>query len=308
MTPNSLTWEEIALGQGRSEWIVHVNTGAGSKEIARGATEAEALEEAIRKLGYTVLDRADSLPGKIAHFASCGDFVRNVAVLRTGLSSLYEEVKGLEASLPQGIHDRQDFDVNGDFAMLASKFDWFSISMLNLMDGVSLLDTLAQQGGDYAELVSATEGMELIECRAREYRDSIAEAGPLRQWRNKVAAHRSGIMPPRSRDSDSLQTQLISLMGAQVMARNGRYIAPALKPGPAGVPTSAPELQEWSLTETWESLASQRYPWLNHGEFFKAVSSLHLGEGRSLHSFELASGDAAVEAIMKKHGLELPAE
>ena len=220
-------------------------------------------------------------------------------------------MKDREAELPEGTHDRQSFDVNGEYAMLAVKFDWFSISMLNLMEGVSLLDTLAQNEaeGDYVELASKSGGMNIIRSSARTYTDSIPEAGPLRLWRDKVAAHRSGILPPPpKRPGDSMATRLISLMGAQVMARNGRYVAPALKPGVVEPDPSASELQQLSLTETWESLASQRYQWLDDGSFFEDISSMRLGEGRHLRSFELASGEAAVGQMMKQLGIELPKE
>ena len=261
---------------------------------------------AIGKSEYTIMDRTDRPPGKVADFASCGNLVRNVAVLRTGLQFLYDEVKGFEGELLQGIHSAQSFDVNGEYAMLAVKFDWFSISMLNLMEGVSLLDTLAHEEGDYVELASRHGGMDLIRSGVKAYTDSIPEAGPLRQWRNKVAAHRSGILPSPRGGDDSMTIRPISLMGAQVMARNGRYIAPAAKPAGLGPDPSASELQEWSLTETWESLARRRYIWLNDGGFFDDVSSVHLGGGGVVHSFELASGGTAVEALMKKHGIDPP--
>ena len=194
-----LTWKETVLKDGRSDWIIYEDSGTGPKQIARGGNLSDALEKAMEELGFTIMDRVDWPPGKIADFASCGNLARNVAVLRTGLHSLYEEVKCLEAELTPGAHNSQNFDVNGELAMLAVKFDWFSVSMLNLMEGVSLLDTLAHEGGDYVELASRDEGMHLIQSKAREYTKSIPEAGPLRQWRDKVAAHRAGIRPPRGK-------------------------------------------------------------------------------------------------------------
>lgn len=56
----------------------------------------------MEKSGFTIMDRADRPPGKIAHLPTCGNLVRNVAVLRTALHALYEEVRGLEADLPKG--------------------------------------------------------------------------------------------------------------------------------------------------------------------------------------------------------------
>ena len=303
-----LSWREIPLGRGRSSWVVPADTGEGPKQIAKGTTLPEALEKAVAKLGYTILDRADWPPGKIAHFRTSGNLARNVAVLRTGLHSLYKEVKALETELPQGIHSAQDFDVNGNYAMLAIMFDWFSISTLNLMEGVSLLDTLAREGADYVDLSSRDGGMESIRNRAKKYTKSIPEAGPLRQWRNKVAAHRSGILPPPRGRGDSMATKLISLMGAQVMAKNGRYVAPAGTPGGAALGSASSELQEWSLTATWESLANRRFEWLNDRNFFKDLNKIHMGGTACLYSFSLVSGDAAVRELLMKQGIKRPSE
>lgn len=90
----TLYWDEVASSDEGTAWVVHADSGAGQTQIALGATRDEALEKAIGKLGFTIMNRADWPSGKIAHFATCANLVRNVAVLRTGLRSLYEEVKG----------------------------------------------------------------------------------------------------------------------------------------------------------------------------------------------------------------------
>ena len=217
----TLHWDKVTLEDGSTEWRVYVDEGGNRRFVAKGTTHAEALERALMNLEFRVLDRADFPPGKIASFSKDGNWARNVAVLRTALHSLYEEIKALEEKLPQEPHSIQDCSVNGISALLAVKFDWFSISMLNLMEGVSLLDTLAHVA-DYSELASTLKGMKVIRDRAREYTETIAEAAPLRLWRDKVAAHRSGIVPPpRGRADDAITTKLISLMGIQVGLRTG---------------------------------------------------------------------------------------
>ena len=255
------------------------------EHLAKGETPPEAFERGPHKLEIRILDRSVTLPPeKVANFSRDGDLIRNVAVLRTGLQSLYEEVKALERKLPKVPHSSQGFDVNGIYGQLAVKFDWFSISMLNLMEGISLLDTLAREG-DYAQLTSGREGMERIQSLARQYTNSIPEAEALRLWRNKVAAHRSGIA--LGRKSDSLTTRLVSLMGAQVQAKNGRYVAPGAIPYGNWPISATPELKEWSLTETWEDLVSERYPWLNDGSFFSGVNALSIGTGASLYGISV---------------------
>ena len=82
--------------------------------MAKGMTLAEALEGAFTTFDFRVLDKMDFPPGKIAHFAKDANLVRNVAVLRTGLHSLYAEIKNLESGLPRGPHSVHDFDVNGN--------------------------------------------------------------------------------------------------------------------------------------------------------------------------------------------------
>ncbi len=303
-----LRWEPIPSEDEPIEWIVYIEQEKNKEVIAKARTREEALEAALSKLGFVVLDKADWPPGKIAHFKNSSNFVRNVAVLRTGLHSLYQEVRNLECKLPSDPNSCHDFDVNSIYAHLAVKFDWFSVSMLNLMEGVSLLDTLAREG-NYEDFAFCKDGMEKIKSRAREYTKSIPEAKPLRAWRNKVASHRSGIHPPPGgKATDSLSTKIISLWGAQVKEQNGRYVAP----GPilvGGEEQSAePELIEWSLTKTWESLASKRYDWLNENNFFDAVNALSSGGGVQIHSFSVASGDDIIKEFFVKNGIELPEE
>ncbi len=275
-TETKFQWEEVRLENGDSEWIVYEEEGTQWTPVARDKDLNVAIETALEKSGYKVLDKAPWPPGKIADFKFCKNFVRNVAVLRTGLHSLYKEVKALESELSTKVHVKQELDVNGIFALLAVKFDWFSISMLNLMEGISLLHTLVVEGS-YNDLTSSKEGMKLIQSLARDYTKSIPEAEALRLWRDKVAAHRSGIHPPpRGKPSDPITTKYISMMGAQVKVKNRRYVAPSF----TFVNTAARPIEhglvEWSLTETWESLARERYVWLNDGNFFKEVNGINL--------------------------------
>ena len=301
-----LHWRKATAADGNSEWIVYKEEGARRIPISRATILSEALESAVRKLGCRVLDKSDWPPGKVANFESCSDFVRNVAVLRTALCSLYEEVKALESKLPTGAHSNQDFDVNGTYALLAVKFDWFSVSMLNLMEGISLLDTLAREGS-YSELTSSPQGAKRIQKLAREYTKSVPEARALRLWRDKVAAHRSGIHPPPARiEPDSAPTRRVSMMGAQVGAKNRRYVAPSFTPVDSGTGSANHGLLEWSLTETWESLEKERYEWLNNGSFFREVNGISLGEGRSLQSISLISGnESEFREALAKEGINL---
>ncbi len=217
----------------------------------------------------TILDKAS---GHRADFNAHHNVARNVAVLRAGLQSLYDEVKGLEKHLPEHVHSIMNFDVSGEFALMAAKFDWFSISMVNLMQGVSLLDTLSRHapGMGYEEFSSMEGKMRVIADEAKQYVPTIPEAHALLLWRHKVAAHRSGIFPPPRKQQDDEATRLISLFGIQVMIQNGKYIAPGMKPG------ETEQLPEWSLTEIWETLEASRYEWLNDGSFFEGISGVRL--------------------------------
>lgn len=222
------------LGNGYQEHIVFVEKEQGLRCVAKGKTKSEALQVALLKFEIKILDKCDFPPGKIASLAGNNpnrNLIRNIAVLRTQLHSLYEEVKRLETSFPPGPHSAQDFGVSGTLALLAGKFDWFSVGMLNLMEGISLIDTLMYETDPYSVLAECSEWMQSLRKRAREYTASIPEATALRVWRDKVAAHRSGIVPPPGgKSTDSVTAKLISLSGATVMAKNGRYVAPAAMP------------------------------------------------------------------------------
>ena len=221
-----------------------------------------------------VMDEVDK---RVACFARHHNFVRNVAMLRTGLCALYKEVKRCETKL-RGVYGGTSFSVSGDDAMVTVMFDWFSVSMLNLMDGVSLLDTLACEKMDYVTIASTDEGMKRIKERARQYSTSICEAGPLSQWRNKVAAHRSGIHPP-PQGADPMETKVVSMIGVGVAVKSERYVAGHTRLSGAGVDSSpdSSALTEWSLTDIWEALLGRRYPWLNDPNFFDSVDNLQLG-------------------------------
>lgn len=207
-----------------------------------------------------------------------------------------------EGRLPEGAHSGQDFDINGVYPLLAVKLEWFSVSMLILMESVSLLDTLAQAGNN-VELARREHGMNLIGERARGCTESIPEARALRLWRDKVAAYRSGnVTPPRGAD-DSLTTRLVSLPGEQVMTKNGRYVAPAVIPIEGGESPSVHDLEEWSLTETWERLERNRYRWLDNGSFLDPVRSHQLGPSASVGSLSLRELTPQEREEMKAVGL-----
>lgn len=155
---------------------------------------------------------------------------RNVAVLRTSLRFLYKEVKARENDLPRGPHSIQDFNVNADMALVAGFFDWFSVGMTISWRACRCWPSSHVNKRPTPTLCAEASWMKRIRKKVRQYTKSIPEEEPLRRWRNKVAAHRSGIMPPPGRRQDSVTTKLVSLVGATVMAQNGRYVAPAVTP------------------------------------------------------------------------------
>ncbi len=276
-TRAEIRWQNGRGPNGSRVWEVERADINGQIVPFPGDSLLAALMSALESVGYRVMDHANFPPGKIADFKSDKDFARDVAGLRTGLSSIYEKVKDFETKLRDKPYSKADLAVNGDYAMLAAMFDWFSVSMLNLMEGVSFLDQLATKGS-YSSLVSNKKGRESVSTTARKYADSIYFAEPLRRWRNKVAAHRSGIHPRGN--SESIETMLMSLMGSQVTAENRRFVAGALKrfdfgyqqPTAKAKTAKAEKLIKWSLTTTWESLASNRYRWLNDGTFFEELN------------------------------------
>lgn len=296
-----LTWAKEKNEMGWTMWVVRQKGGNGPERIAEAKTKSKALRIAMERLGFSILDEKGWPPGKIAYFETAHNVVRNVAVLRTGLHALYKEVKKLEQDLKNQAELKQGLDVNGPYAMMAMKFDWFSVSMLNLVEGVSVLNTLAhEETGDYVTVASQEEGMEKIICQARAYVKSVEEIEALRQWRNKIAAHRSGVSRPPEGQLDSMGTRLISLMGAQVIVKNGRYVAPGAMPAGVDPGSTAPELKEWSLTKTWEDIRAERYKWLENERFFESVNSLQFGRGARIHSLEVVSGEEAIRNMMRQ--------
>lgn len=265
--------------------------------LAESKTKSKALKLGIEMVGMKVLDMVGWPPGKVANLNVAHNEARNIAVLRTGLHELYREVKALEEELEYEVESRHEFNVNGQYAMLAMKFDWFSVSLVNLVEGISVLNTLAHEDpGDYVTVASTAEGWKKITQNAQSYLRSVREVHEVLDWRNKVAAHRSGTRAPPSDTPDSMETRLISLMGAQVSVKNGRYVAPCVIPV-TETAQSAKVLREWSLTQIWEKLAGGRYPWLNDSNAFAELNAIQLNPGTRIHSFQLVSGKEALPYV-----------
>ena len=105
---------------------------------------------------------------------------RNVALLCTSLPFLDGEAK-IRANSPRpGPHSLQDLDVNAEMASAAGFFDWFSVGMLHLILGVSMVATLAGQPEVRVTLCARPSRMKPVRKQLRRHAPPVPEASPLR--------------------------------------------------------------------------------------------------------------------------------
>ena len=154
----------------------------------------------------------------------------------------------------------------------------------------------------YAAVCARPSWMKRVRRQAHRCTGSSPEEGPLRLLRHKVAAHRSGIMPPRSGRQDTVTTKLASLLGVAVIRRNGRYVAPAMT-SVGSWESSSDQLLEWSLTKTWESLRQDCYSWLDDDDRIEALGYALDGGARG-HEIEVRSG-REVDNLLRASGIEV---
>ena len=129
-------------------------------------------------------------------------------------------------------------------------FNWFSVTIVNYLRLVALVDLMARNNWKSAALAESSN-RSIIKRHCTDYvRDAIPE---IYRWRNKVAAHFAATDPFAD---DTLGTLEQSIMNS-VTYKYPYYYVGLFKWNTQG--TSA-ELPTWALTETYQRLASRFWP------------------------------------------------
>ena len=181
--------------------------------------------------------------------------------LATGLEKLVQEVRVLEQ--PIQIYERNNRKKNFFFGsgfnlpigaeqLLPCYFHWFGTSVCNYARLTGFLSGIAT--GVFSRNASLdTANYGLIKKHCDSYVDSISELEPIKVWRNKVFAH-FAMTDPRPKDN-------AALLDASVMSPigyfDGRFRVGGMVIGSSGADV---EMPPWSVTESFELLASRFWP------------------------------------------------
>lgn len=144
----------------------------------------------------------------------------------------------------------QLFQITDETLLLGCVFDWFSISLINYLRLVKLMDVMESNGWGIERLQEKQVQKELKGACLTCVRNIAPE---VYQWRNKIAAHRAAVDP----QDDSLTTLTFSTMPA-VTYQSPFYGVGYLKLFMSG--GGELDIDAWALTETYEALAPRYWP------------------------------------------------
>jgi hypothetical protein len=146
-------------------------------------------------------------------------------------------------------------------------FDWFSISIVNYLRFVALVDLMVKNQWKESDLADPAK-RKTIKTHCTDYvRDTIPE---IQTWRDKVSAHFAATYPYKN---DSLGTLLQSVMNPAI------YLQPYFYAGGYQYCSqgSKSELPKWSLTEIYDKLCPRFWPHLKLKEIPKDKPNEEVG-------------------------------
>lgn len=129
-------------------------------------------------------------------------------------------------------------------------FNWFSVTLVNYLRLVALVDLMAKSGWKSAALADPGN-RSTIKKHCTEYVETVVPE--IHKWRNKVSAHFAATDPFRD---DTLGTLEQSIMNP-ITYRYPHYYVGMIKLNTQG---SSSELPTWALTETYLRLAPRFWP------------------------------------------------
>ena len=190
-----------------------------------------------------VLDPENAPFSNYAAFASC----------REGIKTLAYNVRDMErqyiASDPHAEHVLIHLFMHDVPPILPCAFDWFSITLVNYLRLVALVQLMNKNGWKSSALADPSNRTE-IKKHCTEYVKSVVPE--VYMWRNKVAAHFAATDPY----NDNLGTLEQSIMGMVEFRYPNYYVG--LGKWTSGTETS--QLPQWALTKVYEDLRTRFWP------------------------------------------------
>ena len=143
------------------------------------------------------------------------------------------------------------FKVTDETLFIGCLFDWFAVSLVSYLRLAKLIDLMELNQWGLEDLTRKDVPKE-IKASCLEYIKSVAPG--VYKWRNKIAAHRVATDP---RTADSLTLLTYSTMPT-VDYRTPYYGVLNLRMGMSN--GGRLDLEQWSLTKTFEDLAPRLWP------------------------------------------------
>lgn len=138
--------------------------------------------------------------------------------------------------------------------VLGSIFNWFSVTIVNYLRLIALVDLMAKNNWQSGALANPSNLDEIKKHCGAYVLNVIPE---IQRWRNKVVAHFAATDPRfTAKDSDTLATLELSIMNP-ISYKNLYYFVGTVQWNTQG---TSSDLPEWSLTETYERLGQRFWP------------------------------------------------
>jgi len=145
--------------------------------------------------------------------------------------------------------------------VLGSIFNWFSVTIVNYLRLIALVDLMAKSNWQSSELANPNNQEKISKYCTAYVSNVIPE---IQRWRNKVAAHFAATDPRfTTKDSDTLATLELSIMNP-ISFKHSYFFVGTFQWNTQG---TSSDLPEWSLTKTYEQLSQRFWPEMQLREF-----------------------------------------
>jgi hypothetical protein len=204
----------------------------------------------------------DFLKNTSVDLSTGGNQVSTLLSLRAGIFDLYQKTKILEYFLQKTVGDGCGMGTmgcglpTGSDELIPCYFHWFGTSLMNYVRLVGFLDGIVYKVFSRLDLEN-TNGCRTIKKHCDDYVDSLKELAPVKQWRNKIAAH-FAITDPKITGANPDNLALLELSTMYPIGyANGRFKVGLIQYGAidsAGNRHTG-SIQPWSLTEIYEAIS-----------------------------------------------------
>ena len=197
------------------------------------------------------------------HYNACN----TLGYLKHGLGALYSTIKPQENLMKEKYQDQyivyQSIGYNSEYPrelylILPSLFHWFGVSVCNYARLAGFI--VAKEQGHFTDMdIQYEPAREQIKKACDKYINSIIELEKVFIWRNKVAAHFAITSPKPEDNISTMEASIIYPVGlVNGIFKTSPFTLSLCKGDEENSYNS--EIPQWSLTETFETLADRFWP------------------------------------------------